>query len=143
MHNQAPAITDAAIANVAGHAPAYDATAPLHAARMHMNAVLLPDRTVLVSGGAAMPEHATTAALDAEIYDPAAGTWRLGARARVPRLYHSIALLMPDGRVVTAGSNPQRTQEELRIEVYWPSYLFHGPRPTCTPADVEVTDGAR
>ena len=45
------------------------------------------------------------------------------------RLYHSVALLMPDGKVVTAGSNPERKTEELRIEVFWPPYLFAGPRP--------------
>jgi hypothetical protein len=48
----------------------------------------------------------------------------------VDRLYHSVALLMPDGKVVTAGSNPARKDEELRIEVFWPPYLFAGPRPT-------------
>jgi hypothetical protein len=133
MHNQAPAIADTAIVDLSAAVSAYAAAAPLHTARMHLNAVLLPDRTVLVSGGAAMEETAAMAALDAEIYDPAAGTWTVAATARVPRLYHSIALLMPDGKVVTAGSNPQRTQEELRIEVFWPPYLFRGPRPTCTP----------
>jgi hypothetical protein len=141
MHNQAPAIADTAIVDLSAAAPAYAAAAPLHTARMHLSAVLLPDRTVLVSGGAAMEETAAMAALDAEIYDPAAGTWTVAATARVPRLYHSIALLMPDGKVVTAGSNPQRTQEELRIEVFWPPYLFRGPRPTCTPDVAEAGYG--
>ena len=35
---------------------------------------------------------------------------------------------------------PPRT-EELRIEVFWPPYMFAGPRPTCTPAATEVTYG--
>jgi hypothetical protein len=133
MHNQAPATADTAIVDLTQATPAYAPAAPLRSARMHLNAVLLPDRTVLVSGGAEMEETAAMAALAAEIYNPDAGTWTVAASARVPRLYHSVALLMPDGKVVTAGSNPQRTQEELRIEVYWPPYLFHGPRPACTP----------
>jgi hypothetical protein len=54
------------------------------------------------------------------------------APSRIPRLYHSIALLMPDGKVITAGSNPVRKAEELRIEVYWPPYLFHEQRPMLT-----------
>jgi hypothetical protein len=137
MHNQAPAVADTAIVDLSAAAPAYAPAAPLHTARMHLNAVLLPDRTVLVSGGAAMEETAAMAALSAELYDPDADAWTVLAAARVPRLYHSIALLLPDGRVVTAGSNPQRTQEELRIEVFWPPYLFRGPRPTCT---LEVTE---
>jgi hypothetical protein len=77
-----------------------------------------------------MEENAAMATLDAEIFDPVAGTWTVGARSRVARLYHSVALLTPDGRVGTAGSNPARRTEELRIEVYWPPYLFRGARPT-------------
>ncbi|MGB8380293.1 MAG: galactose oxidase early set domain-containing protein, partial [Dermatophilaceae bacterium] len=101
--------------------------------------------TVLVNGGSMMEESAADAALDAEIYRPdpggGAGAWSMAARARVPRLYHSVALLMPDGKVVTAGSNPQRLTEELRIEVYWPAYLFAGERPVCRPDQAEVSYG--
>ena len=110
--------------------------------RMHLCATLLPDRSVLVNGGAMMEESAADAALDAEIYHPGPGTWDMAATSRVPRLYHSVALLMADGKVVTAGSNPQRKTEELRIEVFWPPYLFVGARPSCTPAQAEVHYGA-
>lgn len=48
---------------------------------------------------------------------------------------------MPDGRVVTAGSNPARKTEELRIEVYWPPYLFRGSRPRLTLAATTGTHG--
>jgi hypothetical protein len=44
-------------------------------------------------------------------------------------MYHSIALLLPDGRVLTAGSNPNRRDDELRLEIYRPPYLFRGSRP--------------
>jgi hypothetical protein len=121
--------------------PRYQPVAPLHAARMHLTATLLPDRTVLVNGGAEMEENAAMAAFDAEIFDPVAGTWTIGATSRVPRLYHSVALLVPDGRVVTAGSNPARRTEELRIEVYWPPYLFRGPRPTISLSDTTADYG--
>jgi hypothetical protein len=50
-------------------------------------------------------------------------------------------LLVPDGRVITAGSNPARKTEELRIEVFWPPYLFAGPRPTCIPSAIEASHG--
>ena len=73
----------------------------------------------------------------AEIYDPAGNTMRAVAEAGVSRLYHSTALLLPDGRVVTAGSNPDRGDDELRLELYHPPYLFRGPRPLLdsTPAE--------
>jgi hypothetical protein len=142
MHNMAGATGSTAIADLAAPTPAYTPSAPLHMPRMHLCATLLPDRTVLVSGGAMMEEKVADAALDAEIYHLEQDAWIMAATARVPRLYHSVALLMPDGKVVTAGSNPERKVEELRIEVFWPPYLFAGPRPSCTPAQTEVQYGA-
>lgn len=110
----------------------YHAVARMHYNRIHLNAVLLPDRTVFVSGGETNSEKATTAALQSEIYHPSTNTWTLGATASVPRMYHSIAMLLPDGRVITAGSNPEANTVaggELRLELYHPPYLFRGPRP--------------
>jgi hypothetical protein len=133
-HHGVGGVADAAIADFSHGAPHFHPAAPLHEARMHLNAVILPDRTVVAVGGARLEESAAHAARHAEIYDPVADTWTLGAAARVPRLYHSVGLLTPDGKVVTAGSNPVRRQEELAIEVYWPPYLFRGARPTLTPA---------
>jgi hypothetical protein len=62
---------------------------------------------------------------------------------QVDRLYQSNALLLPDGRVMTCGSNPARRVNELRIETYRPPYLFQGPRPTVesAPDDVVYGDG--
>ena len=52
------------------------------------------------------------------------------------RNYHSEALLLPDGRVVTMGSDPIYARNgrdpgtfEQRIEIYSPPYLFQGARP--------------
>jgi len=119
--------------------PAYQAGAPIGLPRLHLNAVLLPDRTVFVNGGSLKQEDEPLARLQGEIYDPATNTWSLMAAATVPRLYHSTALLLPDGRVVAAGGNPEGgtqvpweppdPQEEMRVEVFSPPYLFKGPRP--------------
>jgi hypothetical protein len=129
---------------------------------MHVNAVLLPDRTVLATGGGVTREATVGGAVDpqafnevfeAEIYDPGANTWRLTAPATVARLYHSVALLLPDGRVVTAGGNPDKGRsitwlppedpmEEMRLEIYSPPYLFRTdaarPRPTITAAPTDI-----
>jgi hypothetical protein len=106
--------------------------------RMHLCATLLPDRTVLVNGGAMMEESRTDATLEAEIYHPdfsgGAGRWAMAAKSRVARLYHSVALLVPDGKVITTGSNPARKTEELRIEALRrqldpPDLMAHGAPP--------------
>ncbi|MFC9892585.1 galactose oxidase-like domain-containing protein [Nocardia sp. NPDC127579] len=129
MHSPAPALADTRIVDLKAPTPGYAAGPPMEHARMHLCAVLLPDRTVLATGGSGMEEMAHAAPPHAEIFDPAQGAWMHTGPSRIARLYHSIALLTPDGKVVTAGSNPARKTEELRIEIYWPPYLFRGPRP--------------
>jgi hypothetical protein len=120
------------IADPLAGSPKYVTAPSMAFERIHLNAVVLPDRTVFVSGGEQKLEDRSSAALDAEIYDPVANTWLLAAKATVPRLYHGIAILLPDGRVLTAGSNPESADPgggELRLELFHPPYLFRGPRP--------------
>jgi hypothetical protein len=119
--------------------PAYSEAMPMALGRMHLNLVLLPDRTVFVSGGSLQQESAPLSRLQSELFDPTTGAWRLMATASVTRLYHSTALLLPDGRVIAAGGNPEGgtsvtweppdKEEEMRLEIFSPPYLFHGPRP--------------
>ncbi|KAJ4833496.1 hypothetical protein Tsubulata_007986 [Turnera subulata] len=67
----------------------------------------------------------------------------------VPRMYHSTANLLPDGRVLVAGSNPHYFYKfnaeyptELRIEAFSPEYL--GPdRANIRPGIEEVPDTVR
>ena len=95
-------------------------------ARRQLNAALLPDGKVLVTGGTSGAgfNNADTPVFPAEMWDPATETWTTMASAQIPRLYHSAALLLPDGRVLTTGGNG------IQDEVYQPPYLFtgHGPR---------------
>jgi FtsP/CotA-like multicopper oxidase with cupredoxin domain len=128
--------------NLTAASPSFAAGPMAKHARAMQNAVILPDRTVFVSGGGSAEDPAA-AVLESEIYDPAANAWRVGATALVPRLYHSVALLLPDGRVITAGSNPHRRDDELRLELYHPPYLFRGPRPSIESAPASVTYGER
>ncbi|MBF6174926.1 galactose oxidase-like domain-containing protein [Nocardia blacklockiae] len=129
IHSATTVLDDTRIVDLSAPTPAYEPGPKMNHPRMHLSAVLLPDRTVLVAGGSAMEEMADMAPAHAELLDPDAGRWMHTAPERVPRLYHSVALLTPDGRVLTAGSNPQRKTEELRIEMFWPPYLFRGRRP--------------
>ena len=107
MRKPLVATKSVAICDLTAAAPKYKAAAPLRHARMHLNLVLLPDRTVMATGGAAVQEKKVHAALEAELFDPKTGKWRRGAKSRVPRLYHSVALLMPDGKVDHRRLEPQ------------------------------------
>ena len=142
MGGGSPSIRDAHVIDTDVAGPAFVAAPSMLRPRVHVNAVILPDRTVVATGGSGIAENALTASTEAEIYDPAANTWTTGARARVPRLYHSVALLMPDGRVLTSGSNPSRRNDEKRLEVYHPPYLFRGPRPCIEHAPDKVSLGS-
>jgi Domain of unknown function (DUF1929)/PKD domain/Bacterial Ig domain len=93
-------------------------------ARVRMNAVLLPNGKVLALGGSVQDEDPTTATLGADLYDPANGVWSSAGTSSYPRLYHSVALLLADGTVAVAGSNPERGTYEEHIEIYSPAYLF-------------------
>jgi len=140
--NKTDAIDDVDVVDLKAAQPRFEAAEPLCFPRLHLNAVLLPDRTVFVTGGSLKQEDQPLARLQPELFDPATGQWTPVARSQVPRLYHSTALLLPDGRVVAAGGNPdggvhvqwdQDPEEEMRLEVYSPPYLFRGARPTLGP----------
>lgn len=107
--------------------PTYRAAPDMARAKMYVSAVILPDRTVFVTGGGL--QKRADPVLNAQIYHPDTDTWTEAASPVVGRLYHSVAFLLPDGRVATLGSNPVGSFE-LRIEVYSPPYLFKGRRPT-------------
>ncbi|SNS55060.1 protein of unknown function [Geodermatophilus saharensis] len=117
----------------------------------YINAVTLPDDTTLLTGGSVgyrgnsqSDLHLTTR------YDPHSGHLQDAAPNEVGRNYHATALLLPDGRVMTMGSDPLFSDEdntipgrfETRIEIYSPPYLFAGERPAITDAPQEVTRGS-
>jgi len=124
--------------------------------RQHLSPVILPTGQVFLSGGVNVvdPEDPVR---EGEIYTPAidwatgtyGGTesWATVEAAQVTRNYHSVALLMPDGRVWTAGSSIRAQQGdpntvgEKRIEIYRPPYDGNPARPTLTQAPDNVSYG--
>jgi hypothetical protein len=145
----------AEILDTSGAAPSWSSAGLMTHGRINGHCVLLPDATVLICGGHNnykwLPRPATQPSLQAEIYTPGVG-FRPVASMTVPRMYHSVALLLPDGRVFTAGGadantseptltyppgwNPERQYgpgmaENLKtFEFYEPPYMHNGPRPT-------------
>lgn len=140
--------------------PAWQRVGSLEHPRYYTYAVILPTGEVFVAGGRSESHgHAhdhgveygdelsgslpsdPNAIHEAELFDPETEAWRTLASMEVDRLYHSGALLLPDGRVMLSGSNPERRVNELRIETYRPHYLFQGPRPTIEQAPEELSYG--
>jgi chitodextrinase len=116
--------------------PTWRQTASMAHARTEHNLVLLPDGTVLVSGGGTSSDanDVSVAVHTAELWNPVAETWTALADGQVPRLYHSVAILLPDGRVFAGGGGhpPGFGVEQYDAEFYSPPYLFKGARPTIT-----------
>jgi hypothetical protein len=122
--------------------PAWSYIAPMNFARYNENLVLLPDGTVLAVGGGGGGGAYTNPVLAAEVYNPTANTWTTLASQTVQRTYHSTAVLLPDGRVLSAGSdNSQPTQ--VTYEIFSPPYLFNGPRPIIKSAPTSLTYGQK
>jgi Domain of unknown function (DUF1929) len=139
-----------AIADLASPKPAYTAGPNLAQPTRYPLSVILPDDTVLVTGGAEQyrGKHASDNHI-ARIYHPDTNSFTVAAAPTIGRDYHSEAVLLPDGRVATLGSNPLYADKEdtttapfeQRVEIYSPPYLFRGPRPVLTGGPRQVPRG--
>ncbi len=113
-------------------------------------ASILPDDTVLISGGSEdYRGRGGSNILQARIYDAKSGGMRRVADPLVGRNYHSGSLLLPDGRVMFFGSdslyadkaNTKPGKFEQRIEIYTPPYLYRDARPTLSGGPKTVQRG--
>jgi hypothetical protein len=95
-------------------------TLPDGLARVNVNVVVLPNGQVFVSGGRPSGGAAPGGG-SSWIYDPVAMTWQECDAVANRRTYHSMAILLPDGRVVTAGNE---CPADTTYEVFSPPYLF-------------------
>ncbi|HEY6320603.1 MAG TPA: galactose oxidase-like domain-containing protein [Thermoanaerobaculia bacterium] len=121
---------------------------PMVKGRVELNATILPDGKVLVSGGSVNDEDNATAVKEAQLYDPQSNTFSSASTMELPRLYHSNTLLLPDATVVSLGGNPERKTYQPEIEIYSPPYLFKADgtpakRPAITGAAPKIYYGAR
>ena len=126
--------------------PAWRSVAPMALPRRHLNLTLLPDGGVLATGGTggAGFNNPIPPALAAERWDPVTETWATLAAMTETRVYHSVALLLPDGRVMVAGGgqpSPPGHLDRKEAEIFSPPYLFRGPRPVITAAPASVSYG--
>ena len=132
-----PPTATAEVINLNDPVPTWTYTSPMNFPRRQDNANLLPDGTVLVTGDSSGPtfDDSTHPVFPAELWNPATGTWTVLASLSVYRGYHSIAILLPDGRVLSAGGSVATS------EIFSPPYLFKGARPTITSAPATANVG--
>jgi hypothetical protein len=130
-------VIDLSVAN-----PAWSYTSPMTYARYNENLVLLADGTVLAVGGGGGFGEYTNPVLTPELYDPKTAQWTVMAPQTVQRTYHSTAVLLPDGRVVSSGSDNHASTQNT-YEIFSPPYLFKGARPVIQSPPTSITYGAK
>lgn len=134
----------AEIIDLSAATPTWQTTGSMAFPRRHLNATLLPTGEVLVIGGTRGPGYndSTLTIHQAEIWSPETGVWRTVAANAINRIYHSTAILLPDGRVLSAGAGAQSgAVDQLNAEIYSPPYLFQGTRPSITSVPAELSYG--
>ena len=139
------ATANTAVLDMTQSNPSWRSTASMNYPRSYQNLTLLPDGTVLASGGETSSDGTdlSKAVLPAEIWNPTTETWKVVASLTTGREYHSTALLLPDGRVLMAGGGqlPGRATNIYSGEIYSPPYLFKGARPTISSAPSTIQYG--
>ncbi len=126
--------------------PRWRQTGSMGSPRRQFNATLLPDGGVVATGGTSSPGFTDPAGAvhAAEVWEPASGQWTTWASNAVTRVYHSTTILLPDGRLLHAGSGDGgNVPRELNAELFSPPYLFHGARPSITSMPAAVGYGER
>lgn len=142
-----PPTNTAEVIDLTSSTPTWKYVASMARARRQLNATLLPDGKVLVTGGSSGLgfDNWKAPVYEAEMWDPATNTWKTLAKAARYRGYHSFALLLPDGRVLTGGGqlNSSGQANGANIQIFSPPYLFKGTRPTISSFPTSVAYGSK
>jgi hypothetical protein len=139
MGGARPPTNTAEVIDLNAASPSWRYVSSMAFSRRHHNATLLPDGTVLVTGGTsgnASFNDTSQPVYAAELWNPATETWTTMASQTVGRFYHSTSVLLPDGRVLSGGGDGA-----FQTEIYSPPYLFKGPRPSINHWPTVVTYG--
>ncbi|MEU5806562.1 discoidin domain-containing protein [Streptomyces sp. NPDC047718] len=140
-YERTPATRLAYTVDISGQQVRAARTGDMEHARGFSNSVVLPDGKVAVFGGQAypVPFSDATSVLTPELWDPATGTFTPLATMAVPRNYHSVANLLPDGRIFSGGGGlcGDCATNHADGAVFTPPYLLAAdgtpkPRPVIT-----------
>ena len=86
-------------------------------ARSNGNATIMPDGNIFLNGGHSFNDLEFSV-FTPEIYNPNTQITREMSNAYFRRNYHATSLLLPDGRIITAGG------DVWNAEIFYPPYLF-------------------
>ena len=124
---------------------------PMWYNRAFHNSVVLPDGKVFITGGQTNPQPFSDAGAQftSELWDPNGYHFYKTAPQEAPRNYHSVAILLPDATVFTAGGGlcgEGCAANHYDAQIYYPPYLFNNDgsraaRPVITNAPIIVTLG--
>lgn len=102
--------------------------APMNYARAMHNSVVLPNGQVVIAGGQTYVKLFSDdrSVLMAELWDPETEKFFKLSPMKVPRNYHSVSLLLPDGRVLVGGGGlcGACTTNHPNVEILTPPYLL-------------------
>ena len=118
----------------------------LNETRVLHNSVVLPNGEVVVTGGQCQPQLFTDvcARYETEIWNPNTESFREVASMQTPRTYHSVSILMKDGRVWVAGGGlcGDCDTNHPDAEIYSPPYLFNNNNTLATRPVIENAPNA-
>jgi galactose oxidase len=149
-YQNANATTGAYVIDISGSPVITRKVARMANARAFHNSVVLPDGKVLVVGGQSYPVPFSddTSILTPELWDPTTETFTAMAPMSTPRTYHSISLLLPDARVISAGGGlcGSCSTNHPDAQIFTPPYLLNPdgsarPRPAIVSAPVAAAAG--
>jgi galactose oxidase len=126
--------------------PVWKWTGSMAHARRHLNLTVLPTGEVLATGGVGGTafNDLSSAVRAAELWNPTTGQWTTLAGNAIVRGYHATSLLLPDGRVLHAGSGDGAgAPNQLNAEIFSPPYLSRGSRPVISSAPTSVNYGSQ
>ena len=123
------------VVDIGASEPVWDKVARIRTLRINAGLSLLPDGRVAITGGTASAEDPDGGSIGVnedeavkyiQIWDPRTNDVHKGPRQKIARLYHSSGLILPDGRVFSAGGGAPGPLVNTNYEIFDPDYIDTG-----------------
>ncbi len=144
--NSTGASNDAFTIDLNGAYPDIRSTSNMRHRRKYQQLVPFPTGEVMVVGGntTGAKFRDSGSVLEPEVWNPQTGAWRGMANMAIPRDYHSTAMLLTDGRILTAGggyasNDPNSTGTHQDAQIFTPPYLYASNGTLATRPEVVAT----